>query len=226
MKKKLIIFGCSSFLSTKIIKNLSKKYNILGFSQKKIKNSKNVKYIKTDYDIQNILFNLKKEIKKNEKPILIFFNAVAETKAFINLNQSEIKNFIKINLTLPLLLSNIVIKNFFYQKPNFIYFSSSRAFYGDVGISVYSATKIALVNFARCLSLEYGNYDLNFKVILLGLVKGGLVNKLSKKKINEILNRSKIPKFIKIKEIIKILKSTIDKKTSKKIIIKCDNGYR
>jgi NAD(P)-dependent dehydrogenase (short-subunit alcohol dehydrogenase family) len=103
--------------------------------------------------------------------------------------------------------------------------SSSRAFYGDKGISVYSASKIALINFAKCLQLEYGSININFRVILIGLLKGGLKNILSEKKIKEIFSRSKIKNYITKKQILFSIFSAINAKKNSDVVIKCDNGY-
>ena len=226
MKSKLVIFGSSSYLCKIILNDLKKKYKIICFSSKNsIPKKKNVKFINTDYSNKNIFFNLKKFIKKNDKITVIFFNGVSEKSAFYTLKEKDINNILKVNLIKPIIITNIILKNFLYNYPNFIYMSSSRAFYGDKGISVYSASKIGLINFAKCLQLEYGSININFRVILIGLLKGGLKNILSEKKIKEIFSRSKIKNYITKKQILFSIFSAISTKKNSDVVIKCDNGY-
>jgi 3-oxoacyl-[acyl-carrier protein] reductase len=225
MKNKLIIFGSSSYLCQIILNDLKKKYNIICFSSKNSSIKKNIKFVNTDYSNKNIFTNLKKFIKKNDKIIVIFFNGISEKNAFYTLKEKEINHILKINLVKPIIITNIILKNFLYNSPTFIYMSSSRAFHGDKGISVYSASKIALINFAKCLQLEYRGININFKVILLGLLKGGLKNILDKKKIKEIFNRSKIKNYITKKQILFSIFSAISSKKNSDVVIKCDNGY-
>ena len=60
-KDKFILFGAGSFIAKKLIKNISSKNKIIGFSRKKIKRSKNFYSIKTDYKPQKIIQILKKK---------------------------------------------------------------------------------------------------------------------------------------------------------------------
>lgn len=223
--KKFIIFGASSFIAERLIKKLSKKYQTIGFSRKFIPQKKGIEFIKTSYNEKKILKILKTKIKKTERPIFIFANGIAEDKSFYHLKPSDIKKIIDVNLNFPLIMTNLLIKNFFLKKSCFIYLNSSRSYYGDRGISIYSGSKSGLVNTVKCLSMEYDNCNLTFKSILLGLFKGGLIKKLSKKKISEILKRSKIKRFIKIETLVQLIINITEGKYKKTSIIKCDNGY-
>ena len=76
------------------------------------------------------------------------------------------------------------------------------------------------------MSIEYGSFGLNFRVILLGLINGGLKNKINKDKIiKKIILRTPNEKYIKIKEILKTIKYIENDKTGSGSIINCDNGY-
>ena len=123
-------------------------------------------------------------------------------------------------------MSNLLLKKFFYNKSCFIYLNSSRSYYTDKGITIYSGSKTGLANSVKCLDMEYRDCNLVFKTILLGLFKGGLINKLSKKKINEIFERSKVKKFITIRQVINTIFDIKNGKYTNRSIIKCDNGYK
>ena len=63
----------------------------------------------------------------------------------------------------------------------FIFFTSTRARRGDVGISLYSSSKAAISGFSKCLSKEYFNYNITSNCIQLGYFKTKLFNKIPKK---------------------------------------------
>ena len=75
------------------------------------------------------------------------------------------------------------------------------------------------------MSLEFGDLGVNFRVILLGLFKGGLNNKLSIDQRNNILKRSSIKNFISIDQLIKTINFVINDRSGNGSSIKCDNGY-
>lgn len=226
MKKKYFIFGGSSKIAQNFLVKTSKKYEKVCFSSKKLKQIiPNVKYICTDYSRSKIEKILKRIVKKEDKNIFLFFNGISEQKAFYKLNEKEIKKIINVNLTLPILITNIIVKNFFSRNINCIYFSSSRALKLDNGISMYASTKKGIQSFVKSMALEYGNLGLNFRVISLGLFDGGLEKTISEKTRKNIFRRSSIKKNIQTNQLYKVIEFIIEDKTGNGSTIQCDNGY-
>lgn len=226
MKKKYFIFGASSEIAKKLINKISLKDQVICFSSKKNSNKKaRVDYIKTNYSSININKILNKKIKRKNKNIFLFFNAVSEQKAFYQLNEKEINKIININYTTPIKTTNIIIKNHYLANITCIYFSSSRALHIDKGISLYGSTKIGMESFVKSIALEYGNLGLNFRVVSLGLLEGGLEKKIKESTRNSIFKRSAIQEKVKIEEVYKIIKFIITDRTGNGSTIKCDNGY-
>ena len=204
MENRIIIFGANSAIAKNLIIKLNKNYSIIAFSRKKLK-IKNILQYKSNYKSSSIVNILKKKIKlTNTRPVFLFFNSLADKNMFINSGAREIKDILHVNLTLPILLTNVLIKNFFYFKPIFIYMSSIRAKQNDDGIAIYGSTKNAISAFAKNLNFEYSKFDITFKTILLGLFKGGLEKNLSKKVRNNILIKNN-KKFCKITDLKKII---------------------
>ena len=75
MKKKIVVFGSSSFVAVKIINKLKNKYHIIGLSRKKIKIS-GIKNVKTKYNLISIEKILKNNIVKNDQLVFMFFNSI------------------------------------------------------------------------------------------------------------------------------------------------------
>jgi short-subunit dehydrogenase len=224
MKKKIIVFGSSSYVASKIISNLKKKYNIIGLSKKKNK-FYGIKNLKTDYKMNSVEKILKKNIIKNDRPVFLFFNSITDDKIFVRSSPSQIKKIIYINQTLPILITNIILKNFLNYKPTLIYMSSSRAKKGDLGISIYSSTKNAMASFVKNMAIEYGKFEITFRIILLGLFKGGLENKLKKKTKERILQETYSRKYTEINNLSKVLNFAINDKSGNGSELNCDNGY-
>ena len=62
MKKKIIIFGASSHISGSLINQIKSRYEIITISSKK-QNLKQVKSLKTNYNLKSIVNFLKLNIK-------------------------------------------------------------------------------------------------------------------------------------------------------------------
>ena len=209
MENKIIIIGANSKIAQKLIRHLYGRFNIISFSRKKLK-TKRIKQYVGNYNNLSIINNLKKNIHSNEvRPIFIFFNSITDQDLFINSKVKDIKKIIQINLLFPIMLTNLIIKKFFYSKPIFIYMSSLRSKDYDEGITLYSTTKNSLSFFAKNLHKEYSKFKIVFKVILLGLFKGGLEKKLSKKVKNQIMKNFKIKKYSRIDNLAKMIQHII-----------------
>ena len=221
MKKHIIIFGGSSFLAQEVFKSFKrKKIKTTSFSRKKKSNN-----YKTDYSLKSIMKVLSNKIKNDEIPIFIFFNSIPDNSIFKNYLEKNIKKIIEINLTMPIILTNGLLKKYFFQKPKFIFISSSRALKGDKGIALYSTTKNAIKSFSRNIALEYANYDIVSKVIHLGLFKGGLKDKLSLQSEAKILKSTFNGEYLKTKQLINTLEFAINDTGGNGSEIFCDNGY-
>jgi len=228
MKKKYFIFGASSYIAKKFIEQTAKKNIVICFSSKQKTREiigKKANYIKTSYSSRHISNCLKKHVNKKEKNIFLFFNGISENKAFYKMSDREIIKIIKINYVQPVVITRAILNDFYLNKPTFIYFSSSRAIKGDKGISIYGSSKNAIKSFAESMSLEYGDLGINFRVILLGLFKGGLNDKLSSIQRKNIFKQSSVKKYISIKQLIKLTNFVIDDYSGNGSSIKCDNGY-
>ena len=226
MKKKYFIFGASSEIAKNLLDKIQLKNEVICFSSKKtIKKKARDEYIKTNYSRASIEKTLNKKIDRKNKNIFLFFNAISEQKAFYQLKEKEINKIININFATPIRTTNIIIRNHYLKNITCVYFSSSRALHVDKGISLYGSTKIGMESFVKSMALEYGNLGLNFRVVSLGLLEGGLEKTISESTRNSIFKRSAIKKNIKIDELHKIIEFIIKDKTGNGSTIKCDNGY-
>ena len=226
MNKQLVIFGGSSGLAKDLCTSMCREFNIICLSSKKIDtpNTK-VKHIHIkDYSDENITKFIDNLDKKKEH-LFLFMNGITDPSAFYKLSKDQISNIIKVNLELPANITNIIIKKFIPNKTKFIYFSSSRAFLGDKGISLYSATKSSLKYFAKSLSLEYGKFNQYFYTISLGVFEKGLAEKVKKSDLDRIFKRAAISNPVSIEELKKSIIYISDSDSATGSVIHVDNGY-
>lgn len=219
MDNKIIIFGANSSIAKKLIDKLKNHYLVISFSRKKL-NIKKVLQYNSNYKCSSIISILKKNIEiRKTRPIFLFFNSLTDKNIFVNSGEREIKDILYVNLTLPILLTNSIIKNFFYTKPIFIYMSSIRFKKNDNGITLYTTTKNAILSFAKNLNFEYSKFNIVFKVILLGLFKGGLEKNLPKGVRNKILQKYNNGQFCKVADLKKIIDYVINSPHKKNVEI-------
>jgi len=226
MNNKFVIFGGSSELALQISTKLAEHAEVLSISRKSLESSsKNINFIKVNSYSKEDLFKTLGSLDKKQEHTFLFMNGIADSQAFYKMEEKEIKNILEVNLEIPILISNFLIKEFVLKKNSYIYFTSSRALLGDRGIAVYSTTKSALTFFVKSLSLEYSKYKQFFYAISLGLFEKGLIQKVKDEKLREIMNRSAIDSYVDIDELVKAVLYASESKASSGSVIKVDNGY-
>jgi len=152
-------------------------------------------------------------------------NGITDSKAFYKIDSKEISQIIKVNFELPVLITNLIVKNFILKKTKYVYFSSSRALLGDRGISLYSSTKSALKYFAKSLSLEYGKFNHFFYTISLGVFEKGLVKKVKKPELEKIIKRSALNKYVEVDELVRAVNFISENDSATGSVLNIDNGY-
>ena len=226
MKKQLVIFGGSSGLAKDLSQVLYNDFNIICLSSKKLDSAnKKIKYVHiVDYS-ENIISNFIDSLDTKKEHIFLFMNGITDSSAFYKLSNKDITNIIKVNLELPVIITNMLIKKFMLKRTKYIYFSSSRALLGDRGISLYSATKSSLKYFSRSMSLEYGKFNHFFYTISLGVFEKGLAETVKKADLERIFKRSAINDSVHINELKKSILYISDNDAASGSVLNVDNGY-
>ena len=150
-----------------------------------IKKNNKKKYMYLDFNNKNSVHNFFSNLKKVKKIDVLINNAGINQLSYINeIDEKYLEEIYKVNLKGPILMTKQISKIMMKKKSGKIINVSS--IFGVVSKScrsLYSTTKYALSVFSHNMAMEYGKFGLIFKVILLGLFKGGLKNKLSKKSL-------------------------------------------
>ena len=228
----IILIGASSGIGLKLINELIQYDDILAtYNRKKInikiKNKKKNLIIKRlDISSEN---NIKKFVNDNSKILkrVTFLNlaTISVDKLIVNLKSNDISRSFQINSFSNILfakyLINIMIKDNFGR---FVFFSSTRASRGDTGISLYSSSKSMLKPFSKCISKEFGRFNITSNVISLGYFDSPLLNNINTKIKEKLLNQIPSKKIGKTKNISNIIKAIIKSDYINAAEIKIDGG--
>ena len=187
----IILLGSSSGIGKKLLGQLSKIDEILALynHNKPDINISNVYLEKIDIteieQIQNIIEKYNSKLTK-----ITFINLVATTldKLVPDINKEDVTKTFETNIFSNIYFAKFLTKTMVNDKwGRFIFFSSSKAVKGDVGISVYASSKSSLTGFSNSLSKEYARFNITSNVISLGYFEGASWHRLNIEKQKELL---------------------------------------
>lgn len=214
-----LILGGNSDLAKEIIKKLIKKDDMIvtyrsNKNLEKIK-SKNKKIIYQKLDL-NKLKSIKIFVKKNLKLLnnikVINLATLSIDKLTHNIDYNDLTKVFNINNFSNILLAKELIPLMIRQNyGKFIFFTSTRATRGDIGISLYSSSKEGLSGFSRSLAKEYAVFNITSNCIQLGYFKSKLFNNIkedTKKKLIQQIPSKKLGKTNDIIEVINLITKT------------------
>ena len=228
----IILIGASSGIGIKLIKELIKYDDVIATYNKKkinvkIKTNKNNLYIKK-LDISKEI-NIKKFVHQNYKHLkkitLINLATISVDKLILNINSNDILKTFHVNAFSNILLAKYLINNIIKDNfGRFIFFNSTRASRGDVGISLYSTSKSILNPFSKCITKEFGRFNITSNVITLGYFDSPLLNNIDNKIKQRLINQIPSKKIGKTNNISNIIKAIIKSEYVSSAEIKIDGG--
>lgn len=227
----ILLIGASSGIGLELIKELVKYEDVIATYYKKkinikIKNKKKLLVKQLDITSEK---KIKKFINDNSKILkkVTFINlaTISVDKLIANLSLKDIKRTFEINSYSNILFTKYLVKKMISDKfGRFIFFNSTRASRGDVGISLYSSSKSVLKPFSKCISKELGRFNITSNVISLGYFNSPLLNSIDMNIKNKLINQIPSKKIGKIKNISNIIKAIIKSDYINAAEIKIDGG--
>ena len=227
-----LIIGGSSDIGYKIASELANTDDVLLTYRnvknlKKINNNKyNIIYKKLDLkNFQNIrnFVSSNKKILKNIK--FINLATITSDKMINKIQPVDLLNVFKINIFSNILFCKELLPIMLDQNyGRFVFFTSTRASRGDVGISLYSASKEGLAGFSRCLAKEYSRFDITSNCLKLGYFNTKLFKNISNRIKNKLLNEIPSKKLGDSKNISNAIKTIVDSNYINGSIINIDGG--
>lgn len=113
------------------------------------------------------------------------------------MHESQIAELMSVNIEAPILLSKYASRSMLMnQSGRIINISSIIADTGFNGLSVYGATKAAMIGFTKSLSRELGKAGVTVNCVSPGYMSTQMSQKLSGEKLQSILRRSPMKKLV------------------------------
>ena len=123
-------------------------------------------------------------------------NAAIGTEGLLTLtSKRRIEECLHVNLLSVILLTREVIKGMLRAGGSLVFISSITAVRGYAGLSVYSATKGALLSFSRSLAREYGPRGIRANCILPGFLETEMTGSLSQEDRLRIQRRTALQRL-------------------------------
>jgi 3-oxoacyl-[acyl-carrier protein] reductase len=113
-----------------------------------------------------------------------------------NMRDAEIEKLIRLNTTAPVVLSKYVSKSMMLERAGrIVNVSSIVASTGYSGLSVYSATKAALLGFTRSLARELGQLGITVNAVAPGFIATDMTQELDESHRAQISRRSALKRM-------------------------------
>lgn len=118
------------------------------------------------------------------------------------MHDSQIEELLKVNVLSPVLLTKYVVRNMILQKSGrIINIASIIANTGFNGLSVYGASKAALVGFTKSLARELGKANITVNSIAPGFLTTGMTRSLQGDKLDAIKRRSPLNRLADVNDV-------------------------
>ena len=112
------------------------------------------------------------------------------------MRDSDIQRLIHLNTVSPILLSKYVVRSMMaHGEGRIVNIASVVAFTGYSGLSVYSATKAALLGFTRSLAREVGQLGITVNALAPGFIATEMTHDLDEKQRQQIARRSALKRM-------------------------------
>jgi 3-oxoacyl-[acyl-carrier protein] reductase len=130
-------------------------------------------------------------------------NAAIGTEGLLTLTSPEkIEHSIQLNLTSVVLLTRELIKEMLSRGGSLVFISSITAIRGFSGLSVYAATKGALLSFSRTLAREYGPRNVRSNCVLPGFFRSEMTRTISSEDKARIERRTPLQRVGEATDIV------------------------
>ena len=221
-----LIIGSGSSFGSVLSKKLSESNLVISVSRKEMKfKEKNIRHFSVKDYSRLYLSKVLNEIKSVDNLLVIFLNGISEGSAFYKLTNHEISKIFHVITFIPLTLTRDIVNYRIGKKTKYIYASSSRGIKGDRGITIYSASKNAMIGAVKSLTKEYSEFGQEFYIFSLGLFSKGLANILPDNVRNEIISSTPMPEMVNENDLLDVLKVISKTSSMTGSVIKIDYGY-
>jgi len=118
------------------------------------------------------------------------------------LPEDKIEELVRLNLTSPMVLTKYIVRSMMTRRAGrIVSMSSIVATTGYRGLSVYGATKAALLGFTRSLAREVGELGITVNAVAPGFIATELTHDLDETPREQIARRSALKKLASVEDV-------------------------
>jgi len=147
---------------------------------------------------------LVKKLHKDFGPIYGLVNnaAAAADGALAIMHNSQIERLIRVNTLSPIVFTKYVVRHMMADGGGrIVNVSSIIGFTGYSGLSVYAATKAAMIGFTRSLAREVGRRGVNVNAVAPGFLETDMTRGLEGDRREHVARRSALRRFAEIDDV-------------------------
>src|SRR5882724_13274019 len=151
---------------------------------------------------------LVKKLHKDFGPIYGLVNnaAAAADGALAIMHNSQIERLIRVNTLSPIVLTKYVVRHMMADGGGrIVNVSSIIGFTGYSGLSVYAATKAAMIGFTRSLAREVGRRGVNVNAVAPGFLDTEMTQGLGSEQRQQIARRSALQRLPDIDDVVNVV---------------------
>jgi 3-oxoacyl-[acyl-carrier protein] reductase len=153
------------------------------------------------YDLENTrdIAELVKRLRKDLGPIYGLVNnaGLGTSGVLATMRDSEIQRLVQLNTVSPIILTKAVVRSMMARGGGrIVNVASIVGATGYSGLSVYSATKAAIVGFTRSLAREVGPLGINVNAVAPGFVETDMTESLGERHREQIARRSALRRLV------------------------------
>jgi 3-oxoacyl-[acyl-carrier protein] reductase len=127
---------------------------------------------------------------------------VGTSGVLATMHDSRIERTVQINTLSPLILTKYVVRSMMTGAGGrIVNVGSIVGFTGYSGLSVYGATKAAILGFTRCLARELGPLGINVNAVAPGFVDTEMTRSLGERQREQVIRRSALRRMTDVDDI-------------------------
>ena len=145
-----------------------------------------------------------RSLEKDLGPLYALINnaAIAHDGVLATMHDSQTSEMIQVNLTGTILLTKYALRSMLpLRRGRVVNIASIIGSTGFNGLSVYGATKAALLGFTRALAREVGRANVTVNAISPGYMQTDMSARLSKDKLEAVMRRSPLHQLATVGDV-------------------------
>jgi 3-oxoacyl-[acyl-carrier protein] reductase len=170
------------------------------------------------FDLSDIeaIPHLIQRIRKEFGPIYgLVNNAAAGTDGVLALmHNSQIEQLVRMNTVSPIVLTKYVVRSMLSEgNGRIVNIASIIGFTGYRGLSVYGATKAAMLGFTRSLAREVGRHGVNVNAVAPGFIDTEMTKGLGEEQRGQIVRRSALQRLPDVDDVANAVEFLLGEKS-------------